>query len=71
MLVTSIGHKTIKLEKRNDRIEQHTKFQYLGVLLDENLNHETDISCNTARAKESFRRCKKLISSDLNLDTKK
>ena len=71
MLVTSKGHKTIKIKIGDDRIEQVTKFQYLGVLLDENLNHETDIRCNIARAKESFRRCKKLLSSDLKLDTKK
>ena len=71
MLVTSKGHKTIKSTIGDDRIEQVTKFQYLGVLLEENLNHETDIRCNIARAKESFRRCKKLLSSDLILDTKK
>ena len=41
------------------------------MLLDENLNHETDIRCNIARAKESFRRYKKLLSSDLNLNAKK
>ena len=72
MLVTSKGyHKTIRIKIGDERIEQVAKFQYLGVLLDENLNHETDIRCNIARAKESFRRCKKLLSSDLNLDTKK
>ena len=71
MLVTSKGHKTIKIKIGDDRIEQVTKFQYLGVLLDENLKNETDVRCNIARVKESFRRCKKLLSSDLNLDTKK
>ena len=68
MPVASKGHKAIKTG--DDRIEKVTKVQYPGVLLDENLNHETDIRCNIARAKESFRRCKKLLSSDLNLDTK-
>ena len=43
MLVTSKGHKTIKIKIGDDRIEQVTKFQYPGVLLDENLNHKTDI----------------------------
>ena len=41
MLATSKGHKTIKSRIGDGRIEQVTKFQYLGVLLDENLNHET------------------------------
>ena len=71
MLVTSKGNKTIKIKTEDDRIEQVTKFQYLGLLLDENFNHETDIRCNIARAKESFRKCKELLSSDLNLDAKK
>ena len=43
MLVTSKGYKTIKVKIRDERIEQVSKFQYLGVLLDENLNHEVDI----------------------------
>ena len=71
MLVRSQGYKTIRIKIGDDRIEQVAKFQHLGVLLDENLNHETDIRCNIARAKESLTRCKKLLSSDLNLDTKK
>ena len=61
MLVTSKGQKAITTKIGDDRIEQVTNFQYVGVLLDENLNHETAVRCSIAGAKESFRRCKKLI----------
>ena len=71
MLVTSKGNKAIEFTIGDDRIEQVTEFQDLGVLLDENLNHETYIRCNITRAKESFRTCKKLFSSDIDLDAKK
>ena len=39
-------------------IQQVEKFQYLGIFIDENLDHKIDVKCAVAKAKEAFLRNK-------------
>ena len=51
MVVTSKGHKIVDTKIRQERIGQMRRFQYLGATIDDNLQNETEIRLNIAKAK--------------------
>ena len=71
MVVTNKGHKIIDAKIGQERIGQVRKFQYLGATIDDNLQNETEIRINIAKAKQSFWKHKELMRNNLPMRTKK
>ncbi|KAG1652907.1 hypothetical protein GQR58_025935 [Nymphon striatum] len=51
-------------------IQQVDKFQYLGVFIDNKLDHKIDVKCAVARAKDAFLRHKEFFKNNVFQDVK-
>ncbi|KAG1708478.1 Guanylate cyclase soluble subunit beta-1 [Nymphon striatum] len=51
-------------------IQQVDKFQYLGVFMDNKLDHKIDVKCAVARAKDAFLRHKEFFKNNANIKDK-
>ena len=70
MVVTNKRHKIVDAKVGQERIGQVRKFQYLGATIDDNLQNETEIRINIAKAKQSFWKHKELMRNNLPMRTK-
>ena len=71
MAVTNKGHKIVDAKIGLERIGQVRNFQYLGATIDDNLQTETEIRINFAKAKKILWKYNELMRNNLPMRTKK
>ena len=71
MKISRKGCGKIDIYVNGERIEQVTKFKYLGALLTEDGKYDVEIRSRLAMAKDAFNKSKELLSRRINIDTKK
>jgi len=71
MIVTNKGHNIVEAKIRQERIGQGRNFQYLGATIDDNLQTETEIRINIAKAKKSLWKYNELMRNNPPMRTKK
>ena len=71
MKISKKGGGKIDIYVNGERIEQVTKFKYLGAWLTEDGKCDVEIRSRLAMAKDAFNKRKELLSKRMNIDTKK
>ena len=71
MKISRKGGGKIVIYVNGERIEQVTKFKYLGALVTEDGKCDVEIRSRLAMATDAFNKRKELLSRRMNVDTKK
>ena len=71
MKISRKGGGKIVIYVNGERIEQVTKFKYLGALVTEDGKCDVEIRSRLAMATDAFNKRKELLSRRMNIDTKK
>ena len=70
MVVTDNETQKIGLQIGDEKLEQVSNFQYLGIWINETMKHEVDVRDNIAKSKQAFWKHKELLRSNIRLKTK-
>ena len=70
MVVTDNVTQKIDIQIGDDKLEQVSNFQYLGLWINETMKHDVDVRANIAKSKQAFWRHKELLRNNIRLKTK-
>ena len=66
MLVTDNETQKIYIQIGDDKLEQVSNFQYLGIWINETMKHDVDVRANIAKSKQAFWKHKELLQTTLD-----
>ena len=70
MVVTDNETQKIGIRIGDDKLEQVSNFQYLGIWKNETIKHDVDVRANIVKSKQAFWKHKKLLRNNIRLKTK-
>ena len=70
MVVTDEETQKIDIQIGDDKLEQVSNFQYLGIWINETMKHDVDVRVNIAKSKQAFWKHKELLGNNNRLKTK-
>ena len=70
MVVRDNETQKIDIQTGDDKLEQISNFQYLGIWINETMKHDVDVRTNIAKSKQAFWKHKELLRNNIRLKTK-
>ena len=61
------GTQKIDIQIGDDKLEQVSNFQYLGIWMNETMKYDVDVRANIAKSKQAFWKHKELLRNNIRL----